>query len=327
MKNLKSLINILLFIVVIGSTNLFADELNIDSESLNTKVLIVKDKQLLIGEIDPSLQSGSKFFILNENNEKIALVKVIKTKDKRALCEIIKGSPVVGQKAQYVVIKNASKTKVEESEFQKKSTKETEAITENKKNFKSNTNKLQGVMFSLAIPSISALEGDVAGNSENVKLAGSSMSLNYFYEKSFLQYFNSNASDSNFKLQLNAGLKTISTKGTSTLISCADQTSTECTFGVTYLDFGANIKHNFYTNSWGNFYYQIGPKFLMPIIKKSTAFIEQNITFNSNALLSLGTILNTRMALIPLEVSYIYHPQGADIKFTEIQFSIGYAWK
>lgn len=63
----------------------------------SAQVSLVKDNFLVSENKDQILLLNKKYFVIDTNDKKVALIKVVKLQNNKALCEIIKGKPQIGQ--------------------------------------------------------------------------------------------------------------------------------------------------------------------------------------------------------------------------------------
>ena len=215
-------------------------------QSKNNKVMIDLEGEEAIPQ--------QSLFLLNEQNKKVAIGKILQVKNGKAVAMITKGKSVGGETVQL----NPMSADVGLNESAPTDSKKTDFV-------RTNAKKVSAVI-SLMNNTMNTQESDLT-NTEVVAMKGTTFGLTGIVDWP-LKY--------KLTLRGTAGYEPFKAAGTAKFKSCASLTSFECDADITYISGGAYLRYDFYQSKalfWG----AIGATLKMPITKKATALKESDI--------------------------------------------------
>ena len=268
----------------------------------------VKNEKMLILLNGQIVKAGERFFLLDANGKKKALIRIRQVKDDRAVAEVIKGAVQTG----YNLSSSPSSPPAEETQ-----TKESKVKAVSKKSYtrvRPQEGNSWGVLGSLLqnqmqadfIPSGSSTKTSVA-------MKGTSFGALGFYDYSY---------SPEIQFRGLAGLEMFNASGTGGATDCSG--SSDCNVNITYLSAYGGVKYNFYRqkiNLWAGGYYG----FLFALSKASSVFKTADISSNQLWVFSGGLDYPlSKKTFIPVSLDYGIFPSSATVKSNIIYIRAGW---
>lgn len=281
--------------------------ITLSSSAWAATVSQVKNNKLIMDLDGESAAPGTEFFVLDSNGKRIGLVTVRQVKGNRALGDLTKGRAAAGNKAQ---LRNAGG-----SSAAGKSQATGSSRTKSRKKFQN----AGGILFGYAMDtmSLTAQSKNTVTNKENVKLSGSAFSIKGFYDYELTPEFTVRGA---------AGLEGFSTKGSTTIAICENDTSLDCVVEYNYLAMEGTAQYNFITGptrAWVG----LGYSFLIAMSKKQNIPNLTESSTNQMILIAAGTDISLGpTSFLPISVDYGMFPGSSNVSASAISARIGYGF-
>lgn len=276
--NIKTIKNILIVGLALQCTQAFA-----------AKVLQVKNDKVMIDLEGAEAEVDQTVVLISPENKKVALAKIEKTKNGKAIALITKGK---SQGNETVSFPAAGKVN--------KSTDSTQAATPSESSSEGSTSttayKTQSKRYSglLTILSNTMVTKQTDGtNTEDVSMKSSTFGISGAIDWPLLSYLTARGV---------VGYEPFKASGTSTYLSCNSLTSTNCTAEINYLTAGGYARFDL-TKSRAQFWLGIGANMKFPLSKSTTALKQEDIkmTMTYGAALGMDFFINSKM-FVPVSV-------------------------
>ena len=241
--------------------------------SFGAVVLKIKNSKILIDSEGVELKPNQYFLLINKDNKKTAIVKILAIKDGKAVAETIKGDPE-GNERLVIVAKKAAATETNKEQNAEKESRRDEIYA---------TKRNEGLVnrAALLVGSFSnTLKVTVNDNvsEETLEATGKSIGLAGAYEYKVSSWF------SFYGL---ATYEQFKSEGSSTILGCNGQTSTACNTAITFLGAGGFLRVNL-DYSPAIYWLGFGIFYKSPLSKNSTALTETNIKASHSTSIALG---------------------------------------
>ncbi len=277
------LMRVLFFITLVLSTDGFA-----------ATVQSIKNEKMLISLDGQSMRTGEKYFLLNSQGKKKAVIRIRQVKDDRAIAEVLKGQAEVGFKLSQQAVKDT---------VTKPTMPSPEQVSYKRINSQAgNSWGLLGSQLS------SQMQADFipAGSSSRTSVAmkGTSFGILGFYDYS-------HTPEIQFRALL--GLEQFKVSGNSNGATDCDGSS-DCNVNLTYLSSYGGFKYYFYRQKfkiWAGGYYG----FLVALSKSSSVLRTADLTSNQLWVFSAGLDYPLKKGtFIPASIDYGLFPASATVK-------------
>lgn len=281
------------------------------SQSLAIKIIQTKGNKILLDLEDETVSVDQKFYLLNSNNKKIAIISIIQSKNGRALAVLNKGKTDGATSVE--LIDSAISAEVPTSEGGPK-----QADTKNLYRYNSAI-KITGLL-TIATNNMNTKQSDgtqPVANQEDVPLKGSSVGITGAIDYSFNNWL---------ILRGTLGYEPFNVTGTSNFLTCDNLTSTNCTAAINYLSAGGYVRFNL-TKSRALAWLAVGGASKFPVSKTTTALKADDIgmTFTFAGAAGLDYFINNRN-FIPASLEYQLFLSSDTVSANIIMLRIGYGW-
>lgn len=272
----------------------------------------VKGKQVLIDMEGDSASEGDEFFLINPDNEKkVGMVRVKRSKGSKAIAMVIKGRAAEG----YTLEAKSDDMDEEEEVVESKSSKKGRGSSAG--NLKSLKNSF-GIMGGYLMNTMSA---DVSynNNGANVKSSASMAGTGFGFGGFFDFVFSPSVA-----IHTVAAMEQFSAKGTIANPACTG--STACTADINYLSLYGMGK---WYLTQGNFRFWLGGGggYLLALSKKSSALNENQISSNSVITGAIGGDWQlSKKNYIPISLEMNMFPASETVKASQMAIKFGWAW-
>lgn len=226
-----------------------------------------KNNKVLIDFKNEVVNVGDQFFILTADNKKIAIVQIALYKNQKAIADVLKGTPAVGQTTSP---RSQNKTAISEKAL----TKETVFLR----------NDLIQIGFQLKymMNSITAKETDStpapATNTELVSMTGSNFGLATTADYPLYDWL---------RISGQISFEMLDVAGIAQYNSCDAKTSKNCNAKISYLGFQGLARYDF-TKTKFNFWAGLGGAIKIPVSKSSTALNVADLTHSDSMTIAAG---------------------------------------
>ncbi len=260
----------------------------------------IKNEKMLIALSGQHVQVDEKFFLLDANGKKKALIRIRQVKDDRAIAEVLKGHAESGYKLSVDPIKSPAEAAPSSN------------ITYTRVN--SQAGNTWGVLGSLLQSSMLA-DFIPAGASArtSVTMKGMTIGVLGFYDYSF---------SPEIQLRALAGLEPFKVSGTSGASDCDG--SSDCNVDITYLSTYGGVKYIFYNHAykiWAGASYG----FLLAMSKSSSVLKTADISSNQLWVFSAGLDYPLKKGtFIPASIDYGLFPSTSTVKANTLFLRAGW---
>lgn len=286
------LIRAFLFIAFIFSSPAFA-----------ATIQSIKSEKMLITLNGQNVQVGERFFVLNGDGKKKALIRIRQVKEDRAIAELIKGQVQVGFKLSNTPSSASSPSSTVASPTRKSYTR---ANAQAGNSWGVLGSLLQSDMQVSFIPASTSTKTSVA-------MKGTSYGVLGFYDYTL---------SPEIQLRALGGLESFKVSGTGGATDCDG--GSNCNVDITYLSTYGGAKYYFYNRNfklWAGASYG----FLFAMNKASTVLKTADITSNQLWVLSFGMDYPlAKNAFIPLSIDYGIFPSSATVKANILYLRAGW---
>lgn len=256
------------------------------------KITTVKQGKGLVDLEGDSAESGDRFFAVDSNGKKKALVEVKQVKGGKAIVAVVKGNIVAGYSMTATGKGGGS------------------GGSGGGKSLAGSNRASWGLTVGMINSSMTAKT--TAGS---VTMTGSSFDLLGYYQ-TYL--------DKNINVRIFGGYQTMKVAGSGS-VSCNG--STNCTADLSYLGLGALVRYSFYRTQSMEFSVGGGLGFLFAMSKSSNILDTSKITTNQTVIGSLGMDYHlSRKNYIPVQLDYAMFPDNNTSSATQMAIRAGYGW-
>ncbi len=278
------LMRVLFFITLVLSTDGFA-----------ATVQSIKNEKMLISLDGQSMRTGEKYFLLNAEGKKKAVIRIRQIKDDRAIAEVLKGQAEVGFKLSQQPLRATVAKAVQDTPEQPVSYKRINSQAGNSWGLLSSL--LNSQMQADFIPAGSTTRTSVA-------MKGTSFGVLGFYDYSYTP---------EIQFRVLSGLELFKVFGNSNGATDCDGSS-DCNVNLTYLSNYGGVKYYFYRQKfkiWAGGYYG----FLVALSKSSSVLRTADLTSNQLWVFSAGLDYPLKKGtFIPASIDYGLFPASTTVK-------------
>lgn len=280
----------------------------------------VRENRVLITTTDlEGLIKGDELIASLSNGKRTAILKVSQIKGGKAIADVVKGMPGVGQS---VTWKNGGPSvarDMREADFTSDAGEE-KAINKYRDVLSSKyTGRSWGLMGEMIMTSMSAKVSTGSGafkQEDTVAMKGNSFGLVGYYDFPILR---------NFHFRALGGYEPYNATGTSKINGC--ESGTGCSFNVTYLGAHGQAKFNFLETRNYRAWVLGGYGLMLAMAKSSNVIKTSDITFNQLFTGSVGADFTvSRKNYIPVAIEYGLFPSSETVSTSVITLRAGYAW-
>lgn len=264
-------------------------------------------------------RSGDEFYALNSDGKKRAVLRITQSKKGKAIAEIVKGNPEVGQELQLKSAGPAMSRDVRESDMGESDRGDRSSYYGKvRKKTNGGAYGIFGEMINMTMTASFTAGAGAAARKVDAAMKGTSFGVLGFYDFPISR---------RFQIRASGGLEQLSASGSISNADCESGTSTTCSFSVTYLSVHGAAK--FVTNPDGRmrFYLTGSYGFLIAMAKSSNVIATSQIS--TNQIFGLGAGLEIPVgkdAFIPVALDYGLFPSSDTVKANLLFLRAGYAW-
>lgn len=261
----------------------------------------VKGNRALIVMDGDEFQVADEIFSIDANGKKRAILKVTQVKNGKALTEIVKGKPEIGQTTL------------------SKSAPAMDAASESTVKSKL-SNKSWGVLGSFEMDTMSA--SFTSGTGVSARNVTTSMSGTGFGAYGFYDY----PITSSIQAVGIGGIQMYNATGTTALPDCGNATTKNCNFNITYLNLMGGGKYNF---NLGNNRAWVGGGIGFLIAASKSSNVVDTATISTNQLYAFQVGYDMKISAknyVPFMFEYGLFPTSSTVSASVISLRAGWAW-
>lgn len=262
---------------------------------------------------------GDELVSVDNRGKRAALLKVQQIKGKRAIAEVVRGNPQVGQAVNFRSGRPSISRDLREADFVGDGSEEEDIIRYRMQLRRKYTGRSWGVLGQYLQTTMSAAVSTGSGffqQKETANMTGSAFGVVGYYDWPILR---------NFHFRVIGGYEPFNAAGSTSIAGCGGGTT--CDFKVTYLTTHGQAKFNFYEKQdWRAWVYG-GYGFMFAMSKSSTVIESSQIS--PAQMFSFGIGLDMPMGrknYIPLAIDYGLFPSTETVKTNTLTLRAGYAW-
>lgn len=255
------------------------------------KVLQVKNDKIMIDLEGEEVTPEQTVVLVNAENKKVALAKIEKSKNGKAMATVTKGQSKGNETVSFPAAGKVNKTTATASTSENSPTESTTASDNSSKAYRTNS-KRYSALLTVMSNNMTTKQTD-GTNTEDVAMKSSTFGLTGAIDWPLMKYITGRGT---------LGYEPFKATGTSTYLSCDSLTSKNCTAEISYLSAGGYLRIDFNqsrTQFWGG----LGANMKYPISKSTTALKSDDIkmTVTYAAALGMDFFLTEKM-FIPASV-------------------------
>ena len=310
------------------------------SENSNAaRVLQVKNGKALIDVETDSLAPNQDFYLVNGAGKKTALVRILQVKPGKAVASILKGNATGGETllaksggatttttttmtnptSSTTSISANSRTSGESGSYSASPDYSTGYGGKKKISSKAKNSKVRvSALLNMMMNNMAVVTNDLSGQQETVAMKGSSFGLTGAIDYPMWP---------SLTLRGTVGYEPFVTQGTSSIFSCANQTSQECNANITYIAFGGYLRYDIIKDP-GMLWIAGGGTMRMPMGKSSTALNESEIAMTATYGIAAGydIFINNNKSFIPISFEMQFFMPSDTVKADFMSFRAGYGF-
>ena len=275
--SIKTIKNFLIVGLVLQCTHAFA-----------AKVLQVKNDKVMIDLEGAEAEVDQTVVLISPENKKVALAKIEKTKNGKAIALVTKGKSQGNETVSF-----PAAGKVSKSTDSAQATTPSESSPEGSSStvYKTQSKRYSGLLTILSNTMVTKQTDGT--NTEDVSMKSSTFGISGAIDWPLLSYLTARGV---------VGYEPFKASGTSTYLSCNSLTSTNCTAEINYLTAGGYARFDL-TKSRAQFWLGIGANMKFPLSKSTTALKQEDIkmTMTYGAALGMDFFINSKM-FVPVSV-------------------------
>ncbi len=280
------------------------------------RVVQSKNGKVLIDLDGAEVAVDQDLFLLNTQNKKVALVKILQVKNGKAIAAVTKGKADGTETLQLPLTTTKSSAVTEEA-----STPTARADKNDKKVFYRSESKKASVVLSLMSNSMTTKQADgtlPSPNVEDVGMKGSTFGITGVLDWPVGRQVS---------LRGTAGYEPFKAAGTATYRSCDSLNSFECTANINYLSGGGYLRYDF-MKAQVLFWVAAGGTIKFPMSKTTTALKQDDIkmTMTYGASAGLDYFINPKYFVpVSLEQQYFLKSDTVDANIMMLRAGFGMA--
>lgn len=263
----------------------------------------VKDQKALLDLQGAPAQEGEEFFSLDSQGKKKSILKIKQIKGDKAVADVLKGKPEVGQTLQSRTGGSAS------ADTAGASSTETSSATGKRK-----TGRTWGVLGGFAQDKMDASFSYLTTN-YTANMTGNGFALTGFYDMPMSK---------DFILRGSAGLEQFVGAADMGVKVCDSGTSATCNVNIMYLSFYGQAKYNIISGR-AKFWVAGGLGYLFAASKSSNVLKTDGLS-TYVIVPSIGADIPMGGGFLPLAFDYIMFPDSTTVKANAMALRAGWGW-
>ncbi|MBC7419503.1 MAG: hypothetical protein H7328_02130 [Bdellovibrio sp.] len=257
------------------------------------RVIQSKNNKVMIELDGAQVSIGQDLFLLNAQNKKVGLIKILQIKNDKAVASLTKGK---SDGTETVQISTAPSAAV--SPIQAATIPTVKPSAQNVKPFYRAETKKASIVLSMMSNSMTTKQADATmptPNVEDVAMKGATFGITGALDWPIVN---------KFSLRGTAGYEPFKATGTAKFKSCDNLQSFDCTADITYLSGGGYIRYDF-TKEHILFWTALGATLKYPVSKNTTALKMEDIklTMTYGGALGLDYFVNLKY-FVPVSLEY-----------------------
>ena len=278
-----------------------------------------KNNKVLIDITGENVKVGDELFVVNQQNKRTAIIRVVTVKNQKAIADIVKGTAAVGNTTQAAKSGGAgasaaasagsargggsgsggARSSSPRDDFSGGS-----SAPATSRVVRFDQMKL-GFQVKLIMDTMATLQQDNASpaNTETVTMKGTNFGFGASLDIPL---------SGNFMLRGTGFYEMYNVKGTSQYLSCDGKTSTDCNANLSYVSLGGHARFDLMRGTFTP-WIAAGGTLKMPLSKKSSALNESAIGMANTIVATIGGDIHmSNKSFIPLSFEYHYSLNKSD---------------
>lgn len=280
-------------------------------------VIQSKNNKVLLDITGESVKPGDELFVLNAQNKRAAIIRIVTVKNQKAIADIVKGTAAVGNMTQAKgggtsAAPAPSTGSGGSSSKSSRSSSYNDGFGSGGGGSVSATSPSRvprfdlmklGFQVKMLMDTMATVQQDNASNTETVTMKGTNLGFGASLDIPL---------SGNFMLRGTGFYETYNVNGTAQFFSCDGKTSTDCNANISYLSLGGHARFDLMRGTFTP-WIAAGGTLKMPLSKKSSALNESAIGMANTIVASLGGDIHMgNKSFIPLSFEYHYSLNKSD---------------